>query len=136
MAKIKQFLLLLFSATTTLSQDVPIRDASRVQNIIASAISSRFPTPSVLTSQILQTFLTPITTTLARNSHIYRSGTSLYLNGETRTASGANVYWLGLDENVELAPGEPFYAPFKASYPTKGRTTEIMNTLVTMGEAY
>lgn len=53
--------------------------------------------------------------------------------GEPWTASGANVYWLGLDENVIPPAGEPFYAPFNASYPTKGRTTEVMNTLVTMG---
>ncbi|KAG4420858.1 hypothetical protein IFR04_006040 [Cadophora malorum] len=75
----------------------------------------------------------PVSTLLARNSHVYRNGTSLYLNGERWTVSGANVYWLGLDENVEPPAGEPYYAPFKASYPTKGRTTEIMRTLVTIG---
>ena len=29
--------------------------------------------------------------------------------------------------------GQPFYAPYNASYPTKGRITEIMNTVNTMG---
>ena len=29
--------------------------------------------------------------------------------------------------------GQPFYAPLNASYPTKGRITEIMNVLRTMG---
>ena len=43
------------------------------------------------------------------------------------------MYWLGLDENVIPPKGEPFYEPFNASYPTKGRITEVMNTLVTMG---
>jgi len=43
------------------------------------------------------------------------------------------VYWLGLDENVIPPAGQPFYAPFNASYPTNGRITEVMNTLVTMG---
>lgn len=43
------------------------------------------------------------------------------------------MYWLGLDENVIPAAGEPFYEPFNASYPTLGRITEVMNTLVTMG---
>lgn len=43
------------------------------------------------------------------------------------------MYWLGLDENVIPPAGQPFYAPFNASYPTKGRITEVMNTLVTMG---
>ena len=37
------------------------------------------------------------------------------------------------DENVIPPPGQPFYAPFKASYPTKGRITEVMNVLNTMG---
>ena len=55
------------------------------------------------------------------------------LNGQPWTASGANVYWLGLDENVIPPPGEPFYAPFNASYPTFGRITEVMNVLNTMG---
>ena len=29
--------------------------------------------------------------------------------------------------------GKPFYPPYNASYPTKGRVVEIMNTLNTMG---
>ena len=62
-----------------------------------------------------------------------RKGSELQLGGKRWTASGANVYWLGLDENVIPPPGQPFYAPFNASYPTKGRITEVMNTLVTMG---
>lgn len=55
------------------------------------------------------------------------------MGGEHWTASGANVYWLGLDENVVPPAGQPFYAPFNASYPTKGRIVEVMNTLVMMG---
>ena len=63
--------------------------------------------------------------------HVERQGSQLYLNGRPWTASGANVYWLGIDENVVPPPGQPYAAP--ASYPTKGRITEIMETLVTMG---
>ncbi len=88
---------------------------------------------SEMTPQILQTFLEPLQANLARNSPIYRNGTSLQLLGDNWTASGANVYWLGLDENVIPPAGEPFYAPFNASYPTKGRITEVMATLVAMG---
>ena len=129
----RKTLLLSLLATTASSQSPPLQDPSKVKDVVASAITSLSPTPGTLTFQILQTFLTPISTLLARNSHVYRNGTNLYLNGERWTASGANVYWLGLDENVEPPPGEPYYAPLKASYPTKGRTTEIMRTLVTMG---
>jgi mannan endo-1,4-beta-mannosidase len=96
-------------------------------------ISSVFPKGVPLTSQILQTFLEPFEINLARNSYVYRDGSSLKLNGEIWTSSGANVYWLGLDENVIPPAGSPFYAPFNASYPTHGRITEIMNTLMTMG---
>lgn len=70
---------------------------------------------------------------LIRNSYVVRKGTELQLGGKHWTSSGANVYWLGLDQNVIPPAGQPFYAPLNASYPTKGRTTEIMNTLVTMG---
>ena len=88
---------------------------------------------SDLTDQIVQDFLEPIQVQVARNSYVVRNGAELQLNGEQWTASGANVYWLGLDENVIPPAGQPFYAPTNASYPTFGRITEIMNTLQTMG---
>ena len=86
-----------------------------------------------LTPQIVQTFLQPLEVLIERNSHVYRDEAQLKLNGKPWTAAGANVYWLGLDENVIPPPGKPFYAPFNASYPTKGRVVEIMNTLETLG---
>ncbi len=55
------------------------------------------------------------------------------LDGKPWKAVGANVYWLGLDENVVPPDGEPYYAPTHASYPTKGRITEIMATVKAMG---
>lgn len=76
---------------------------------------------------------TPVDQNHEANSNIIRHGSSLLLNGAPWTASGANVYWLGLDENVIPPAGQPFYAPTNASYPTQGRITEVMNTLVTMG---
>jgi mannan endo-1,4-beta-mannosidase len=86
-----------------------------------------------LTPQILETFLQPLEILIERNSYVYRDGAQLKLNGKAWTAAGANVYWLGLDENVIPPPGKPFYAPFNASYPTEGRVAEVMNTLETMG---
>ncbi|KAK3938941.1 glycoside hydrolase superfamily [Diplogelasinospora grovesii] len=69
-----------------------------------------------------------------RDQPITRSGSALYLGGgKPWKAVGANVYWLGLDENVIPPAGEPYYAPFQASYPTKGRTTEIMAVVKAMG---
>lgn len=86
-----------------------------------------------VTPQILTSYIEPVNEQLLRNSYVIRKGSNFYLGGKRWTASGANVYWLGLDENVTPPNGQPFYAPFNASYPTKGRTVEIMNTLVTMG---
>ncbi|KAK4560519.1 hypothetical protein LTR86_005716 [Recurvomyces mirabilis] len=88
---------------------------------------------STITSQILSSYVEPIETQLLRNSYVVRKDSELLLGGKRWTASGANVYWLGLDENVIPPSGQPFYAPFNASYPTHGRITEAMNTLVTMG---
>ncbi|KAF2266954.1 glycoside hydrolase, partial [Lojkania enalia] len=65
---------------------------------------------------------------------ITRNATRLYLDGKPWTAAGANVYWLGLDENViPQSDTAPFYAPLNASYPTHGRITEVMSTLKIMG---
>lgn len=101
---------------------------------LSTTVSSIIPKGGVpLTPQILQTFLEPNEVNIARNSYVYRDGTSLRLLGDHWTASGANVYWLGLDENVIPPAGQPFYPPFNASYPTLGRITEVMSTLVTMG---
>ncbi|KAK3698463.1 hypothetical protein LTR37_016934 [Vermiconidia calcicola] len=86
-----------------------------------------------ITSEILQTYISPLNEQLLRNSYVTRKGSNFYLGGERYTTSGANVYWLGLDENVIPAEGEPFYEPFNASYPTRGRIVEVMNTLATMG---
>lgn len=68
-----------------------------------------------------------------RDCPVRRWGTALYLNGTAWKAVGPNIYWLGLDENVTPAAGEPFYAPLKASYPTKGRVVEALDTVVAMG---
>lgn len=72
-------------------------------------------------------------TTDIRDLPITRKGSSLFLNNTPWRAVGPNVYWLGLDENVIPPAGQPFYAPFNASYPTKGRVTEIMATVKALG---
>jgi mannan endo-1,4-beta-mannosidase len=107
--------------------------AYQVENALTPAIHSIFPNGSNLTKKILNTFLEPAEIILRRNAHVYRDGKTLKLQGEQWTASGANVYWLGLDENVVPPVGAPYYAPLQASYPTNGRITEAMATLVTMG---
>ncbi|RKU42830.1 hypothetical protein DL546_006463 [Coniochaeta pulveracea] len=68
-----------------------------------------------------------------RDAHVIRQGSSLLLAGKSWRAVGANVYWLGLDENVLPPPGEPYYVPLKASYPTRGRITEIMAIVKALG---
>ncbi|KAI3396672.1 hypothetical protein diail_11780 [Diaporthe ilicicola] len=67
------------------------------------------------------------------NLPITRHGSALLLNGEPWKAVGPNVYWLGLDENVVPPAGEPFYSPTNASYPAKGRTTEVMAMVRALG---
>lgn len=67
------------------------------------------------------------------NLPITREGSALLLNGEPWKAVGPNVYWLGLDENVIPPAGEPFYSPTTASYPTKGRITEVMAIVRALG---
>ncbi|KAF2484261.1 glycoside hydrolase superfamily [Neohortaea acidophila] len=69
--------------------------------------------------------------TSTKNQYVTRNGSQLLLNGKPWTASGGNVYWLGIDQNVVPPAGQPYAPP--ASYPTQGRITEIMSTLVTMG---
>ncbi len=103
-----------------------------VEGSLNASIESILNSTSI-TSQILESFLEPLEVQVGRNSYVTREGSSLLLNGMHWTASGANVYWLGLDENVIPPPGQPFYAKFNASYPTQGRVTEVMNTLQTMG---
>ncbi|KAK2765501.1 hypothetical protein FQN54_008355 [Arachnomyces sp. PD_36] len=110
-----------------------IASASQVASAsLASKVNSAL-TPFGYTPQVLRTFLEPIDVLVGRNSYITREGAELQLNGERWTAGGANVYWLGLDENVVPPPGEPFYEPTNSSYPTKGRITEVMNTMQALG---
>lgn len=67
------------------------------------------------------------------NIHITRNGSALYLGTTRWTASGANVYWLGLDQNVRPPAGEPYDPATGASYPTKARITEILDTMAALG---
>lgn len=68
-----------------------------------------------------------------RDLSVTREGSALLLDGKPWSAVGGNIYWLGLDENVTPPAGEPYYAPLKASYPTKGRITEAMAVTKAMG---
>ncbi len=78
-----------------------------------------------------------------RDMPVLRNGSQLLLNDKPWRAVGPNIYWLGLDENVVVpeaarrsasnATGTPFYAPLNASYPTRGRVSEIMATVRAMG---
>ncbi|KAF2496173.1 glycoside hydrolase [Lophium mytilinum] len=84
-------------------------------------------------SKLLSPYKKALSIALQRNTYVTRRGSELLLSNVRWTASGANVYWLGLDENVIPPAGSPFYAPLNASYPTKGRITEIMSTVAVLG---
>ena len=131
----KAMISLLFFFAVAATASAQLQESSLIQSLIQQINPTQL-TPyqlNPLTTQILDSFIEPITVQIDRNSYVYRQGAELRLNGMQWTASGANVYWLGLDENVIPPTGEPFYAPTNASYPTFGRITEIMNTLQTMG---
>ena len=53
----------------------------------------------------------------APGAFVQRSGSTLTLDGKPFRFSGANVYWLGLDDNVRDAAGQP-------TYPTRFRTDD------------
>ncbi|KAH7909442.1 glycoside hydrolase superfamily [Hygrophoropsis aurantiaca] len=109
--------------------------ASFLPSSLTSIIQNLLPSiPGLtLTPQIATTFTQPLAVDILRNTPITREGTTLRLGSLPWNASGANVYWMGLDENVIPPPGQPFYAPTNASYPTLGRITEVMNGLATLG---
>ncbi|OCK83064.1 glycoside hydrolase family 5 protein [Lepidopterella palustris CBS 459.81] len=67
---------------------------------------------------IIDSYKEPIQVALERSSYVTRSGTEPLRSGKRFTMSGANVYWIGLNEN---------------RYPTKGRITQIMNTMRMLG---
>jgi mannan endo-1,4-beta-mannosidase len=131
MAAMKRTILILVTLSAAAAQ-MPSWGLEKTRPMEA-VINSICPDCAPMTPQILKTFLEPNAINIGRNSYITRQGTTLRLNGEKWTASGANVYWLGLDENVIPPAGEPFYAPLNASYPTKARITEIMNVMTMMG---
>lgn len=68
-----------------------------------------------------------------KDMFVTRKGSHLFLDGEPWRPVGGNAYWLALDENVIPPPGEPFYEPDLASYPTKGRVSEEMAIIKAMG---
>lgn len=55
---------------------------------------------------------------------VRRNGSTLLLNGESFRFSGANIYWLGLDENVP---------PGTVAYPTHFRVDDALETAKLMG---
>ncbi|GAA94791.1 glycoside hydrolase family 5 protein [Mixia osmundae IAM 14324] len=59
----------------------------------------------------------------SRDSFIVRNHSQLFLNGNRFRVAGPNIYWLGLDENVQPSP----------SYPTHARVLEVIATAATMG---
>ncbi|GAA6041852.1 hypothetical protein JCM8097_004507 [Rhodosporidiobolus ruineniae] len=89
--------------------------------------SSCLPTPTGSTAYTLsaasQLPTTDAHSSASRNTFVSRNGSRLEVNGDEFKAVGANVYWLGLDENVDPSP----------SYPSKGRVLEAMAVASVMG---
>ncbi|KPV77313.1 glycoside hydrolase family 5 protein [Rhodotorula graminis WP1] len=90
------------------------------------ASASCLPTPTASTSQqytLSAASQLPAASTAASTSFVRRNGSQLALDGAEFNVVGPNVYWLGLDENVDPSP----------SYPSKGRVLEAMAVASAMG---
>ncbi|MET3807807.1 hypothetical protein ABIB25_004834 [Nakamurella sp. UYEF19] len=91
----------------------------------ALATSSAAPTPaSQATIKLIPA--TSTATTTARTGFVTRSGSRLLLNGSTFRFAGANEYYLGLDDNIRDAGGNP-------TYPTKARIDDALSSAVATG---
>ncbi|BGP00759.1 Glycoside hydrolase superfamily [Rhodotorula toruloides] len=85
--------------------------------------SACLPTPTASSSRYTLTAASQLPTPRSPTSFVARTGTRLTLDGDDFKAVGANVYWLGLDENVQPNP----------AYPSKGRVLEAMAVAAAMG---
>ncbi|BGP06992.1 hypothetical protein JCM10049v2_002822 [Rhodotorula toruloides] len=87
--------------------------------------SSCLPTPTASSSSSRYTLSAASQLPIPRSpsSFVARNGTRLTLDGSDFKAVGANVYWLGLDENGVPSP----------AYPSKGRVLEAMAVAAAMG---
>ncbi|BGO90558.1 hypothetical protein NBRC10512_005277 [Rhodotorula toruloides] len=86
--------------------------------------SSCLPTPTASSSsRYTLSAASQLPTPRSPSSFVARNGTRLTLDGSDFKAVGANVYWLGLDENGVPNP----------AYPSKGRVLEAMAVAAAMG---
>lgn len=65
----------------------------------------------------------PSTAAAQDSGFVTRAGSRLLLNGRPFRFAGANIYWLGVDENLPPSP----------SYPTPFRVDDALSTAVLMG---
>ncbi len=70
-------------------------------------------------------FCNVLVTVAVGTGFVSRVGSSLQVNGHPFRFVGANIYWLGLDENVG-----------GVHYPTKFRITDALETAAGMGWRY
>lgn len=102
-----------------------------------SSSSTATTTPSLTTVTILPS--TPAQTTPAQTTpttpptpaagsagFVTRSGSRLQLDGSTFRFAGANEYWLGLDDNIKDAAGQP-------THPTQSRIDSGLNAAAAAG---
>ncbi|BGP31026.1 hypothetical protein JCM10296v2_002790 [Rhodotorula toruloides] len=89
----------------------------------SSCLPTRTAASSRYTLSAASQLPTPRSPSPSSSSHVARNGTRLTLDRSGFTAVGANVYWLGLDENVVPNP----------AYPSKGRVLEAMAVAAAMG---
>ncbi|GAA5975744.1 hypothetical protein JCM10908_005267 [Rhodotorula pacifica] len=127
------------SASASKSSSSPTKTSSSPTSTISSAVGSAEFVAWVLPSPPSSTCATFYTNTEGGgvyaaqvgnvpwsprpSTFVVRGGNKLYLDGEEFRIVGPNIYWLGLDENINWTP----------SYPSHGRIREAMAISVAMG---
>lgn len=86
---------------------------------------------SPATAEIFETSVKPVTVQTERNSYMYQEGA--HTKRKAMDCKWCQCTLARTDENVIHPAGRPFHPPFKASYPTFGRITKVIDALQTVG---
>ncbi|WP_354531831.1 hypothetical protein [Nakamurella sp. UYEF19] len=113
------------SAAPTTSGAVPTTSSATPTTSTATPTTSPAPTTSATSPPSSPSTSVP-TPTPATSSWVTRNGSRLQLDGQPFRFSGANLYWLGLDDNLRDSSGQP-------THPTHARIDNGLSAAVSVG---